>query len=113
MNQFVTEWNTWRDSRNSALAKPFGWLSVVGLHWLDAESTWTDAPGTFTVDDGWVTVSLKTGIKAGPAAETFDLLSKVDNAGPVGLPAAPVRTAEDRPVRPARPCPATHRPCLG
>ena len=50
MNQFVTEWNTWRDSRNSALAKPFGWLSVVGLHWLDAESTWTDAPGTFTVD---------------------------------------------------------------
>lgn len=84
MNQFVTEWNTWRDSRNSALAKPFGWLSVVGLHWLDAESTWTDAPGTFTVDDGWVTVSLKTGIKAGPAAETFDLLSKVDNGGTAG-----------------------------
>ncbi|MEY8570747.1 DUF1684 domain-containing protein [Brevibacterium linens] len=84
MNQFVTEWNTWRDSRNSALAKPFGWLSVVGLHWLDAESTWTDAPGTFTVDDGWVTVSLKTGIKAGPAAETFDLLSKVENGGASG-----------------------------
>lgn len=84
MNQFVTEWNTWRDSRNSALAKPFGWLSVVGLHWLDAESTWTDAPGTFTVDDGWVTVSLKTGINAGPAAETFDLLSKVDNGGTAG-----------------------------
>ncbi|MGO3023470.1 MAG: hypothetical protein ACTIIH_09555, partial [Brevibacterium sp.] len=84
MNQFVTEWNTWRDSRNSALAKPFGWLSVVGLHWLDAESTWTDAPGTFTVDDGWVSVSLKTGIKAGPAAETFDLLSTVDNGGTAG-----------------------------
>ncbi|WP_227492467.1 DUF1684 domain-containing protein [Brevibacterium sp. CFH 10365] len=81
MNQFVTEWNTWRDSRNSALAKPFGWLSVVGLHWLDTESTWTDAPGTFTVKDGWVTVSLNSGIKAGPAAETFDLLSKVDNSG--------------------------------
>ncbi|MGC2941023.1 MULTISPECIES: DUF1684 domain-containing protein [unclassified Brevibacterium] len=81
MNQFVTEWNTWRDSRNSALAKPFGWLSVVGLHWLDAESTWTDAPGSFTVDDGWVTVSLNSGIKAGPAAETFDLLSKVENGG--------------------------------
>ncbi|WP_262774506.1 DUF1684 domain-containing protein [Brevibacterium permense] len=88
MNQFVTEWNTWRDSRNSALAKPFGWLSVVGLHWLDAESTWTDAPGTFTVDDGWVTVSLKTGIKAGPAAETFDLLSKVDNGESAGAAAA-------------------------
>lgn len=81
MNQFVTEWNTWRDSRNAALAKPFGWLSVVGLHWLDAESTWTDAPGSFTVDDGWVTVSLNSGIKAGPAAETFDLLSKVENGG--------------------------------
>ena len=83
MNQFVTEWNTWRDSRNSALAKPFGWLSVVGLHWLEDESTWTDAPGTFTVDDGWVTVSLDTGIKAGPAAETFDLLSAVGD-GPDG-----------------------------
>ncbi|WP_248279087.1 DUF1684 domain-containing protein [Brevibacterium sp. 'Marine'] len=81
MNQFVTEWNTWRDSRNSALAKPFGWLSVVGLHWLEDESTWTDAPGTFTVDDGWVTVSLDTGIKAGPAAETFDLLSAVGDGG--------------------------------
>jgi uncharacterized protein (DUF1684 family) len=75
VNQFVTEWNTWRDSRNSALAKPFGWLSVVGLHWLDDEATWADAPGTFTVDDGWVTVALNSGIKAGPAAETFDLLS--------------------------------------
>ncbi len=83
MNQFVTEWNTWRDSRNSALAKPFGWLSVVGLHWLEDESTWTDAPGTFTVDDGWVTVSLDPGIKAGPAAETFDLLSTVGD-GPDG-----------------------------
>ena len=83
MNQFVTEWNTWRDSRNSALAKPFGWLSVVGLHWLDDESTWADAPGTFTVDDGWVTVSLDPGIKAGPAAETFDLLSTVGD-GPDG-----------------------------
>lgn len=76
MSQFVTEWNTWRDSRNSALAKPFGWLSVVGLHWLDEESAWQDAPGTFTVDDGWVTVALETGIKAGPAAETFDLMGR-------------------------------------
>lgn len=76
MNQFVTEWNTWRDSRNSALAKPFGWLSVVGLHWLDQESTWPEAPGTFTVEDGWVTIALEPGIKAGPAAETFDLMSE-------------------------------------
>lgn len=81
MNQFVTEWNTWRDSRNSALAKPFGWLSVVGLHWLDVESTWPDAPGTFTVEDGWVTVALDSGINAGPAAETFDLLSQAAGGG--------------------------------
>lgn len=80
MNQFVTEWNTWRDSRNSALAKPFGWLSVVGLHWLDEETTWPEAPGTFTVADGWVTVALESGIKAGPAAETFDLMSSAQTA---------------------------------
>ena len=77
MNQFVTEWNTWRDSRNSALATPFGWLSVVGLHWLDeSTTTWSDAPGVFTVDDGWVSVALEPGTKAGPAAATFDLMSK-------------------------------------
>ena len=76
MNQFVTEWNTWRDSRNSALATPFGWLSVSGLHWLDETTTWPDAPGTFTVDDGWVTVALEPGTKAGPAAATLDLMSK-------------------------------------
>ena len=37
MNQFVTEWNTWRDSRNSALAKPFGWLSDVVRRWPSVE----------------------------------------------------------------------------
>ncbi|MDN6666055.1 MAG: DUF1684 domain-containing protein [Brevibacterium sp.] len=77
MNQFVTEWNTWRDSRNSALATPFGWLSVVGLHWLDeVTTTWSEAPGIFTVDDGWASVALEPGTKAGPAAATFDLMSK-------------------------------------
>lgn len=83
MNQFVAEWNTWRDSRNSSLATPFGWLSVVGLHWLDEESTWPGAPGTFTVgDDGWVTLALDPGTKAGPAAATFDLLSAPTEAAP-------------------------------
>ncbi|WP_246490576.1 DUF1684 domain-containing protein [Brevibacterium oceani] len=88
MNQFVTEWNTWRDSRNSALAKPFGWLSVVGLHWLDQESTWPGAPGTFTLSDGWVTVALESGTKAGPAAETFDLMSRAGGAAGNGGAAA-------------------------
>lgn len=89
MNQFVAEWNTWRDSRNSALATPFGWLSVVGLHWLDEESTWADAPGTFTVDDGWVNVALEPGAKAGPAAATFDLMGKSGKFGK-SAEAAPV-----------------------
>lgn len=83
MNQFVAEWNTWRDSRNSSLATPFGWLSVVGLHWLDEESTWPDAPGTFTVtDDGWVRLALDPGTKAGPAAQTLDILSRPAEAAP-------------------------------
>ena len=82
MNQFVAEWNTWRDSRNSSLATPFGWLSVVGLHWLDEETTWADAPGTFTVaDDGWVRLALEPGTKAGPAAATFDLLNAPATGG--------------------------------
>ncbi|NJC55053.1 DUF1684 domain-containing protein [Brevibacterium marinum] len=81
MNQFVTEWNTWRDSRNSALATPFGWLSVSGLHWLDETTTWPDAPGTFTVDGGWVSVDLEPETKAGPAAATLDLMSRTAEAG--------------------------------
>ena len=93
MNQFVTEWNTWRDSRNSALATPFGWLSVSGLHWLDETTTWPDAPGTFTVDDGWVSVTLEPGTKAGPAAATFDLMSKSAEAGPNTSEASPSSSA--------------------
>ncbi|MDN5806921.1 MAG: DUF1684 domain-containing protein [Brevibacterium sp.] len=93
MNQFVTEWNTWRDSRNSALATPFGWLSVTGLHWLDETTAWPDAPGTFTVDDGWVSVALDAGTKAGPAAATFDLMSKSAEAGANSSNASPSSSA--------------------
>ncbi|SDS16489.1 Protein of unknown function [Brevibacterium sandarakinum] len=93
MNQFVTEWNTWRDSRNSALATPFGWLSVTGLHWLDETTTWPDAPGTFTVEDDWVSVALDSGTKAGPAAATFDLMSKSAEADPTASAASPSSSA--------------------
>ncbi len=92
MDQFVAEWNTWRDSRNSALATPFGWLSVVGLHWLDEVSTWPGAPGEFTVDDGWVTVVLQPGATAGPAAEALDLLSRNQDTGESGAEAADSKT---------------------
>ena len=97
MNQFVTEWNTWRDSRNSALATPFGWLSVVGLHWLDEASTWPEAPGTFAVEDGWVTVTLESGIKAGPAAATFDLMGRADASeeSDVDAPEVQVRVTDN------------------
>jgi uncharacterized protein (DUF1684 family) len=30
-----TEWQTWRDKRHKELASPDGWLTLVGLHWLD------------------------------------------------------------------------------
>ncbi|AZT96008.1 hypothetical protein CXR27_02490 [Brevibacterium aurantiacum] len=94
VNQFVTEWNTWRDSRNSALATPFGWLSVSGLHWLEETTTWPEAPGTFTIDDdGWVSVALEPGTKAGPAAATFDLMSKSAEAGPNTNDASPSSSA--------------------
>src|SRR5699024_4319487 len=61
VSPFAAQWNTRRDSRDSAMARPCGWLSVVGLHWLDQESTWPEAPGPFTVEDGWVTIALEPG----------------------------------------------------
>lgn len=98
MDQFVAEWNTWRDSRNSALATPFGWLSVTGLHWLDEAATWPGAPGEFTVEDGWVTVVLTPGTTAGPAAATLDLLSHAAEATPETRGPAGTRDANPTPT---------------
>ena len=36
---YVTEINTWRQGRLQRLTKPDGWLSLVGMHWLDVGKT--------------------------------------------------------------------------
>jgi uncharacterized protein len=54
-SQFLGEWRVWHAQRISALKKPQGWLSLVGLHWLKAgPNRVAGLPGTFEVENGEV-----------------------------------------------------------
>lgn len=40
-DDFVAEWEAWREAREARLTSPHGFLAVTGLHWL------TDEPQRF------------------------------------------------------------------
>lgn len=77
MEQYAAEWQEWHDARLADLAKPFGWLSVTGLIWLDeaVPAAWEDTPGSFVLDGEWVHFDLAPQASAGPATAALDLLS--------------------------------------
>ncbi|HRQ65386.1 MAG TPA: DUF1684 domain-containing protein [Xanthomonadaceae bacterium] len=41
----TAEVEDWRARRIARLTEPYGWLSLVGLHWLDGEGPWTLGSG--------------------------------------------------------------------
>lgn len=44
-----TEWQQWREERNSSLKQPHGWLSLIGLEWLtDAPARLAHFPGVWS-----------------------------------------------------------------
>ncbi len=74
---YVQEIQNWHQKRLAALTRPDGWLTLVGLHWLDeGENTFgsdsankivfpPQAPlfiGSFFLQDGKVTVKIRPGI---------------------------------------------------
>jgi uncharacterized protein (DUF1684 family) len=53
------DWTAWHDEREELLRTPHGWLSLTGLHWLDATPTeFPDLPGRWrATGDGGVEVT--------------------------------------------------------
>ena len=54
---FLSEWRAWQRRRLESLQRPHGWLSLVGLHWLEpGANRVAGLPGTFEVEGGEVTL---------------------------------------------------------
>ena len=90
VDQYTAEWHEWHDARLSALATPFGWLSLTGLTWLDEGETtaWEGGPGTFVRDGEWVHFTLAPGTSAGPGKDALEIMGRPG-------PAAEVRVDSD------------------
>lgn len=59
---FGEEWRTWHERRVGALREPFGWLSLVGLHWLEqGPNRIPGLPGTFVVEGAAVRLAAAPG----------------------------------------------------
>jgi uncharacterized protein (DUF1684 family) len=54
----LSSWESWKAERLARLTADRGWLTVVGLHWLEpGENHVAGLPGTFVLRDGEVTLS--------------------------------------------------------
>lgn len=48
--EFLAEWRAWRERREARLAAPYGFLSITGMHWLEARPQRFDGvPGAWSV----------------------------------------------------------------
>ncbi|SLM88596.1 DUF1684 domain-containing protein [Brevibacterium yomogidense] len=82
MEQFTSEWQAWHDDRLAALATPFGFLSITGLHWLQqGENTWEGAPGSFDLDGDTIRFRIGTGRSAGPTRAALEAEGAQDAVG--------------------------------
>lgn len=54
----VRDWARWREERTATLSAPHGWLSLTGLHWLDATPrAVAGVPGRWSADGSVVRVA--------------------------------------------------------
>ncbi|MEV6302735.1 DUF1684 domain-containing protein [Actinoplanes sp. NPDC051861] len=61
-SRFQEEWEEWHAGHEQRRASPHGFLSITGLHWLDASPRRFDgAPGLWSSVDDRVTVALGSG----------------------------------------------------
>lgn len=55
--EFVRDWQRWHDQRIGRLKSDYGWLSLVGLHWLQpGENRFDGVPGRYRLEAGVVTL---------------------------------------------------------
>ena len=53
----MSGWQEWLARRDRDLREPYGWLSLVGLHWLDARPRrLADVPGEWSAESGVIRV---------------------------------------------------------
>lgn len=99
---YAAQIETWREGREERLTAPDGWLSLVGLHWLEegensigsdpAAEVFLEAPGTqqhlgtITLNNGQATLTLTTGGEISLNGEPIDgsavMRSDADEGGP-------------------------------
>lgn len=86
VNEFLTEWNAWRDAREEGLRDPHGWLAITGIHWLTLTPQRLDGvPGVWAGDEGGAAVSLGPGetitVRGVPLSDGVHLLGPLDETG--------------------------------
>jgi hypothetical protein len=72
---FVAEWQKWHQARIDRLKSEEGWLSLVGLHWLQpGENRFDGVPGVYTLTEG--KVLLTTGPDEGVTLDNQPLATR-------------------------------------
>lgn len=121
MDDFLGEWEAWRQAREERLSAPHGFLAITGLHWLDATPRRLDgAPGRWWLGPDGVEVELDPGESltvGGQEVTGHHLVGPVDEAGcRLRSGELEIEVAERdgavivRPRDPAHPLRAAHRP---
>lgn len=75
--QLSSEWYAWHDARVADLATPFGWLSLVGIKWVQHGQSlrcW-DVPGEFSREGEWMRFRIDEGQTVGLTADAIDALT--------------------------------------
>lgn len=85
VDDFLGEWQAWRQAREDRLTAPHGFLSITGLHWLEATPQRIDGvPGAWSLGPNGVEVDLGSGESLtvdGREVSGHVLLGPVDEAG--------------------------------
>ncbi|GCD88575.1 DUF1684 domain-containing protein [Nocardioides sp. LS1] len=62
VTDFEDAWQAWRDTRETRLRGPRGWLAIIAIHWLtDTPERYADVPGAWSGTATAATVTLDAG----------------------------------------------------
>src|SRR5882757_53623 len=74
----MSGWREWLDRRGRDLRAPYGWLSLVGLHWLDSTPRrFADLPGEWSAEAGVIRVKASVSDGLSHDGQPFDGVREV------------------------------------
>jgi len=74
----MSGWREWLDRRGRDLRAPYGWLSLVGLHWLDSTPRrFADLPGEWSAEAGVIRVKASVSDGLSHDGQLFDGVREV------------------------------------